>query len=165
MEFNLKEIGSRRYVTTRQARKDWNENESVIEVTDKYFIFSKELCNSLNVKDGSVLSFFFKDTGLYLANVSDYDIPKSEQLNLTITKKQGELRGARTARNKQLLNTFTKKANYTVGVYHLDTNYTPGDSIKFPVVRLTQTLRPLDTDSPQVTDNVDMSTEPETSNF
>lgn len=135
MNFNVEEAGGLAFKKPRFKFEKWNFNKSVMEVTEKRFIFSKDLCNHLKVVDGSNLTIWFKEDGMYLGNVTGQNIKDSVRLTLSKENKQGEIKTARTSTRKTLLEVF-KKQNYKLGSFEYDNSYTPNENVIFPVCKL-----------------------------
>lgn len=142
-KFNLNNAGNRRFVSQRKPRTKWNENESVLEITNDKVILSKNLCQELGIKDNGVVTLYYLDDGLYVGNITNQVIENANEIALKVTKVQGynsDYYGARTARNQNVIVKAREKAQdetgnllYPVGQYR----FTEAVSeTEFPIVKV-----------------------------
>jgi hypothetical protein len=141
-KFDLNQAGNRRFVTAKTARSKWNENQSVMEITEDQVVLSKPLCEALNLRDEGLATIYYHEDGIYVANITNETVENPNEVVLRPTKVQGyasDFFGARTARNKKVIVDARAKALdennellYPNGVYELE-EVVPNT---FPVVKL-----------------------------
>lgn len=138
MDFNLLKAGAGAS-TSRTAKPNWNEGLQILEVTSDNFILSHDLWKRVNIEDKAICTLFFNDAGVFLANISGNEmLDKMADKNiLKITNmKLGNLKGARTARRKELLDLWFKNGN-ALGQFTINEDFVKPEDVEFELVQLT----------------------------
>lgn len=129
-KFDLSKAGQRMFVSSREARSDWETGQCAMEVTDKHIYLSSAMCAHMGVLPDDkdyYFTIFFEDDGMYLANVSSHyeHVHKSSLLKLSQPikfSKERPHKGARSARNMSMVKAYTGKAGHDYGTWYAHHN-------------------------------------------
>lgn len=116
--FDLSKIGTDAFKAPKKP--EWFEGRAVLHITESHVILSNEACKSLNLGDSSFITFTIKNKEVCLLNVDGFSIESKNKIKLS-QPKLGDLKKARTGRNKKLISDLTNpmKFNLCEGSYLL----------------------------------------------
>lgn len=135
----------------------WNEGKSVLEINEKHFVFSNQLCKDLNITDDNILTLIYDQGTIYLCNITSKVLNTIETRHETdegillrseclhpSKERVGKYKGARTAANKGLFTAYEKRG-LALGEYELEII-----DNSFPAVKILLNNEPVDTSVEEV---------------